>query len=458
MSDAVTLRSVSEQLLLGALREHDRAEEARAELARAGHLARASRRLAATLDEAETRSVIRRLSLPGRDAWCLLEIVDVDGSLVRLGGVHADSMKQPLVSALDHRWPTGHFPARMPSLVGEYTVISHTARPELARALRDASSLAILDMIGFGSLLIVPLVTQARPQCTLIFVSGEREAPFTSDEIALAGELAVICGMGLDNARLYAEAVTLRRTADAANHAKSAFLATMSHELRTPLNAIGGFVDLVDLEVYGPVTPDQRQALARVGANQKQLLRVITEILDFARIEGGHMDCGRAQVRIAPLVDEVVAMLAGSAAAKSISLVVAAVDGELQAWGDADRIRQILLNLVMNAIKYSPRGSGPVTISTDVHEAMALIRVTDNGAGIPLHMLEPIFEPFIQVNETLTDRRGGVGLGLAISRELATAMQGTLTVESLPGKGSTFTLALPLMMPPPPSDTESEAH
>jgi signal transduction histidine kinase len=444
MSASIARRSVTEQLLLGALREHDGAEAARAESSRASYLARISRRLAATLDETEVRDVIRRLTLPGRDAWCLLEVVDMDGSHLRIGGLHADPVKQSLLSSLDHRWASGGAAPRPPGRAGDYEIISHTARPELERAMRDAASLAILDTIGFGALLVVPLVTRARPQGTLIFVSGEREAPFSKEEIGLAGEIAIICGMGLDNARMYAEADSLRRAADAANHAKSAFLATMSHELRTPLNAIGGFVELVDLAVYGPVTPEQHKALARVSANQRELLRVITEILDFARIEGGHMDCRREPVAIAQVVDEVASMLAGAAAGRGMAIVADGLGAEASAWGDPDRIRQVLINLVMNAIKYSPQDAGPITITTVVRDGMVELRVKDQGPGIPPHMLEPIFQPFIQLNDRLADRRGGVGLGLAISRELATAMQGTLTVESVVGHGSTFTLTLAL--------------
>ena len=160
------------------------------------------------------------------------------------------------------------------------------------------------------------------------------------------------------------------------------------------------------------------------------------------------MDCRREPVTIARVVDEVASMLAGAAAARGMAIVADGQGAEASAWGDPDRIRQVLINLVMNAIKYSPQDAGPITITTAARDGMVELRVKDQGPGIPPHMLEPIFQPFIQLNDRLADRRGGVGLGLAISRELATAMQGRLTVESTVGQGSTFTLALPLAAEP----------
>ncbi|MEO5568973.1 MAG: ATP-binding protein [Gemmatimonadaceae bacterium] len=443
MITVVEQRAITEQLLLGALRADDATVAAQEQTRRAGHLATTSRRLSATLDESATHEAVLRITLPGRKAWCMLEVIEPHGALRRFGSIHPDAAKRALAESLARTWRASEWTRQSVGQPGDFAVVTRNSGPALQRVVRDAATLQALDAIGFEWLLVVPLVIRSRFQGTIMFVSGDREPPFAPDEIALAVEISAVCSIALDNACLYAEALALRRAADASNNAKSAFLAKMSHELRTPLNAIGGFVELIELGLYGPVTEDQLKSLARIKTNQMHLLTVINEILDYARIDGGHADFRQEEISLHRTVADVSAMLVGVAAAKDLT-IVAAEEGEVLALGDPDRVRQIVVNLLMNAIKYSAAGSGPITIAITIEGEMAVLRVGDHGPGIPAHMVGPIFEPFIQVNEGLADRRGGVGLGLAISRELATAMGGKLTVESTLGVGSTFTLALPL--------------
>jgi signal transduction histidine kinase len=315
-------------------------------------------------------------------------------------------------------------------------------------AAHGDTNLQLLRRIGFGSLLVVPLIVRARVQGTITFVSRSGDAPFDAEETSLATEVGARCAMALDNARLYREADALRHAADAANESKSAFLSRMSHELRTPLNAIGGFAELIDMGIHGPVTEVQRMGLARIKANQRHLLALISDILNFARIESGRVEYHLADVPLALVTSEVAAMLSVTVAEKRLTLNGPDPDGRVVAWADSERVKQILLNLLMNAVKYIRAEGGTITLECVNLGDVAVARVRDTGPGFPAEKIDSIFEPFVQLTDGLTDRQGGVGLGLAISRDLARAMGGDLTVESTVDAGSCFTLSLP--QPPPP--------
>jgi signal transduction histidine kinase len=192
------------------------------------------------------------------------------------------------------------------------------------------------------------------------------------------------------------------------------------------------------------VTEEQHVALGRIKANQEHLLVLITEILNFVRIESGRMEYRNTEVPLAPALADVAGMLSAVIAEKKLTIEGPGGTASAVAWGDPDRVRQILVNLVMNAVKYTPPSGGTITLTCAVVGDTVLAHVTDTGPGIPREKLETIFEPFVQLTSGLNDRRGGVGLGLAISRDLARAMEGDLTVESTVGVGSRFTLSLPL--------------
>jgi PAS domain S-box-containing protein len=242
---------------------------------------------------------------------------------------------------------------------------------------------------------------------------------------------------------LLKEAEAAGAEAARANRAKAEFLAAMSHELRTPLNAIGGYVDLLDLGVHGPLNDDQREAIGRVTANQRHLLTLINDLLSFARLEAGKLEFESRAMSALELLTSMEALIAPSAVARGVDYRVVECDPGLRIQCDPERVRQILVNLVGNAVKFTPAG-GSVRLFCEVVDGMAQVRVQDTGVGIPAEECERIFDPFQQVGRRLNRPREGVGLGLAISRDLAEAMGGSLSVESTPGQGSTFTLTLPV--------------
>jgi PAS domain S-box-containing protein len=235
-----------------------------------------------------------------------------------------------------------------------------------------------------------------------------------------------------------------RAIADGANRAKSAFLASMSHELRTPLNAIGGYVQLLEMGIHGPVTATQLDMLGRVARSQRHLLRLINEVLNLARIEAGtvHYDLQRVTVR--ELVDAVLPMVEPQLAERGLSWDVD-VPAHLDVRADRSKAEQVLLNLLGNAVKFTPRGGRVHLSAVDDPQSprRVLLQVTDTGVGIPADRLDQVFEPFVQVDADPNRRAEGTGLGLAISRDLVRGMGGALTAASQVGVGSTFTLALP---------------
>jgi signal transduction histidine kinase len=336
-------------------------------------------------------------------------------------------------------------------------------------ALRD--TLAATDLAASATL---PMGVEGRVIGAISFdFAAERE--FDADDRALLATLCRQCAQAIERARLYeaehaaradaemlrsdaeearARAEDARRRADDANQAKSAFLATMSHELRTPLNAIGGYAELLDLGVRGPVTAAQHQDLARIRRAGAYLLGLINDVLNFVQLESAQVRYSVRDLSVNTALQDAAALIEPQTRQKGIHFVCEPCPHDWTMRADGDKVQQVLLNLLSNAVKFTLEG-GQVVLSCLGREApygtpdgSVRIAVRDTGSGIPADKLEQIFEPFVQIGRELRNPVAGVGLGLAISRELARGMGGNLTADSTVGAGSTFTVVLP--RPPDP--------
>jgi PAS domain S-box-containing protein len=396
-------------------------ERERAEVNRA--LLRAAEVLSSTLDPAEVME--RMVSLAG-------ELVGADGAgLTLLTGEGGEELRIAVASGLLE-------PLRGMAGAAEGSLTEEAFRrggPSVFSATDEDAhpSIAWLRRVGVEHYAVFPLRVGDERLGMLGLVRGPQSPPFSPEELSTLALLGGQAAVAVRNARLY-------ERAQAASRAKSEFLAMMSHELRTPLNALAGFSSLLEEGIYGEITRQQREALRRMRGAREHLLILIDQVLDVARVEAGSKRASPEPVALAALVRDVCESLRGAADARGLSLHVRAPD-ELSVRTDPGMVRQILTNLIGNAVKFSERGG--ITVRLDHTGGEVSLEVADTGHGIPPALHDRVFEPFFQADPSTTRREGGVGLGLALSREFARLLGGDLTLRSTPGEGSTFTLRLP---------------
>jgi signal transduction histidine kinase len=446
-------------------------------------LADASQHLAASLDYENTLVAVAGMALPYLGSWCIVDVVGQDGSMRRLDVVHLDPLKQERARRLKEGWPPDRDdPIGLPRVIrSRATELIPTVSDEmLVRFANSEEHLQNLRALGIGSVIVVPLIARGSVLGAITFVSADVGHQYTGRDVGLAEDLAARCSISLDNARLFRDLEAARKGAAQlneqlvlssirqqelaeeardANHAKSRFLSAMSHEIRTPLNAITGYTDLLDFGIAGPLTPRQTEYLARVKASSDHLIGLIDDILDLAKVESGRMILDQKTLAADASISAAIALVEPQAASAGVGLNTECAGASSRFVGDEDRVRQILVILLSNALKFTDRG-GSVTMTcgtsrTPDAEAnlvgggpWTFIRVADTGIGISATEAQTIFQPFVQAHPGNTRKQGGAGLGLSIGLELARRMGGDLTVRSTSGEGSCFTLWLPSAPPP----------
>jgi PAS domain S-box-containing protein len=343
--------------------------------------------------------------------------------------------------------------AREPDGSGIYAWVCETNRPvrmtqeELERHPRwrgFGGDPAHPPMRGW---LAVPLVGSDGRNLGLVQLSDRYTGEFTEQDQAVLLQLAQIASVTIENARLYEEALE-------ANRIKSGFLATMSHELRTPLNAMIGYAELLELGVPDPVTDAQRAQVERIRLSAQHLLQLIEEILTFSRVEAGRERVDVEAVELRALAREVCAIIEPLAEKKSLSFRVDVPPGDAALRTDPRKVRQILLNLLGNAVKFTAQGE--VTFRAEVRGETVVMEVRDTGIGIAGEHLEKIFEPFWQAETEMHARVSGTGLGLPVTRQLVELLGGRMRVTSAPGQGSLFRVELPVDFHPDAEVTTKE--
>jgi signal transduction histidine kinase len=416
-------------------------------------LAEASAAFATSLDIARTFTLLSQRVVPEMADVCVIFVVRESGSVGVVAMESTDAATLQSMQAFDQVHPVDGTPTHP---------VWHSlrdARSILVPSVSDASIASMLSgeqwvielarETSTTSLLMVPIATRGRVLGAMGMGTRGMRRRFDQGDLALAEELGRRAAMALDNAyllraehRARGEAEAARTEAERASRAKSDFLAMMSHELRTPLNAIAGYAELIELGLRGAVTDAQVADLQKIRQNQRHLLGLINSVLSFARLDAGRVMYDLANVPVAASLRAVESLIEPQMRERKLQYHLRACDASITVRADSEKLQQILLNLLGNAAKFTAPG-GRIDVSCTVEARQVRVSVRDSGVGIPAELFDRIFEPFVQANRTLRSSKEGVGLGLAISRELARGMGGELSVESVVGEGSTFTLMLP---------------
>ena len=395
-------------------------------------LVEAGARLAAALDYSVVLRTLSELAVPFLADCSIVDAAGSEGAFERVGVAYCDADRVDLVQRL-----------RTITLQRAYNRVVQSGKPELTHEAENVlgqftdheDSLAVLRELAPRSVMILPLSARDRVlgTWTLLFTSSGRR--YRERDLVFAEELAGRAAIAVDNARLYQEA-------QIANRAKADFLRVMSHELRTPLNAIIGFAELLLLGVPSSIPQKSADYVQRMLSSAQRLLRVIEEIFTFSRIEAERENLVIERIDAAQLCREAAGLIERAAAARALAFRVTLPDAPIIFDSDHEKLRLVLLGLLSNAIKFTDQGEvGLELTSTPTH---VQFHVRDTGIGIAEPLKERIFDPFWQAEQSFTRRAEGTGLGLTVARGLTRLLGGDITVRSVVGQGSRFTLSLPL--------------
>jgi PAS domain S-box-containing protein len=430
----VTERREAEAVARRLIEEQAARQAAEAAEKRARFLAEASRLLAGSFDYHTTLATLARLAVPTLADYCTVDVRDTPDTFTRLAIAHSDPAKVELVRDIA-RYTFGHRPGTH-VIVRVLTEGTSILIPEITRELLDASSAdethrQLLHQIAPVSIVSVPLLASGQVLGALTLVIAESSRRYGPDDLALAEELARRASLAVENARLFT-------AAEQATRARDQMLGVVAHDLRNPLGTIlMGSELLADTLAQEAPARRQLEMMRRAGERMK---RLIQDLLDIKRIEGGRLAVEPRPVPAGALLAEAVEMLRPLAASSAIALELAAADELPPVSADPHRIHQVLSNLIGNAIKFTPRG-GTITVSGEPVAREVRLAVSDTGPGIPAEQLPHIFAQFWQGAHT--DRRG-IGLGLSIAKGIVEAHDGRIWVESVLGRGSSFYFTLPI--------------
>jgi PAS domain S-box-containing protein len=400
-------------------------------------LAEASSILAASLDYDGTLTSVTKLAVPAIADWSSIDMLS-DGTLKRLSVAHVDPEKVALAHELFRRFP--------PDLDGTSGVakVLRTGKPELIpevtdeilqAAVKDPELLDIIRRLGLRASLCVPLRARGRVIGAMTLVSAESQRRYTEEDLHLAEDLARRASVAIDNSMLY-------RSAEEANRAKDEFLAVVSHELRTPLNAISGWVHM--LREGGLSAEKSRHAIETIERNARAQNQLIEDLLDVSRIVSGKLRLDVETVDLALVIERAVETVRPAAAVKNITIREMLDPKATPVFGDPDRLQQIVWNLLSNAVKFSSKDREVRVILRKLESSVEII-VKDQGAGIDPAFLPHVFERFRQADGSTTRTKGGLGLGLAIVRNLVELHGGSVRAESDGlGQGAAFCVSLPI--------------
>ena len=407
---------------------------------RARFLAKVGDTLASSLDYETTLETVANLAVPDIADWCVVHIVDEHGSLQRLAVAHVDPHKLHLAEMLQARYPEPRDAVGGVWQVirtGQPTMMADIPEPLLVAAARDADHLRLLREIGLTSYICVPLLTRGRATGAITFVSAESRRSYGDEDLRLAQDVASRAALAVENARAYQQA-------NEANRLKDEFLGTLSHELRTPLNAILGYARMLRGGVFAAGAKQDR-ALEILERNAQALTQSVEDVLDVSRIIAGKLRLNLQDVDLAEVIDDAVGTVLPAADARGVRLQLDLDRTTPPVAGDPERLQQVVWNLLTNAVKFTPPG-GAVNVRLTHDHGKATVTVSDTGRGITPAFLPHIFERFRQADSRFSREHGGLGLGLAIAREIVETHGGIIDASSPgEGRGATFSVSLPVV-------------
>src|SRR5215208_1717478 len=431
-------------------REREARRDAEGAQRRLAFLAGASTALAELLDVRAAAATVVRLAVPTLGDWCVLvqEEAYGEGGRLLVEIAHDDPARASLEVELRRRFGSVESLPPVAARVlrgGNARATAPLGESQSAPAARDAQQLRELRELhdlGFEGCIAAPLVARGRTFGVITLLSVRHDRHLGGHDVALTEDFARRAAVALDNARLFRDATAARADAERASQSKTSALALLSHELRTPLNAISGYADLLEMGIYGAMSPKQLEAVVRIRRGHDHLLALFDNVLSFARLERGHIELDVGTVAVDELLAGCVQLVESTARAKELRLTHVPGDPAGTVLADAGKLRQIVINLLSNAMKFTPPG-GSIAVDWEATPDDVTIHVHDSGRGIQASKLDAIFEPFVQIDRGRSQEASGTGLGLTISRDFARAMGGSLTVISIPGCGSTFSVTLP---------------
>jgi signal transduction histidine kinase len=440
--DEIEIARALGHLAAAALRTADLHSEQIRREQQASFLARAAAALASSLDYHDTLKAVAQMAVPHIADWCAVDVVNAGGGIEQLAIAHVDPARIAYAREFGARYPadpSAKSGAHHVIRTGQSFLMPHLTDEMIVRGARSEAHRDDIRALQITSYMVVPLRTRQGAVGAMTFVSAESGRHYSQPDLQFAETVADRAAVSIENAKAYDEA---RR----ANQLKDEFLATLSHELRTPLNAIVGYARMLRT---GAVREDRRdEAIAVIERNSGALAQIVEDILDVSRIISGKLNLTLAAVDVRQLVADALVTVAPAADRKGVRLTSRVDPDVVTIQADADRLRQVLWNLLANAVKFTPSG-GLVEVGVrPLPGAGVEISVSDSGRGIAPAFLPFIFERFRQADSRAIREHGGLGLGLSIVRNLVEMHGGTIHATSGgEGQGATFCVRLPAPAP-----------
>ncbi len=395
--------------------------------------------LAKSMDYHVTLTRVAELAVAHISDWCVVDLIAENGAIERMATAHLDPARIDIAGKIRERFqesPNTRF-TRVVVQTAQAIVVEHVSDETLTTITRDEEHFNAMRELGVVSLMCTPLIARGRTLGAMTFAMAESGRHYDATDLKFANDIASRVALAVDNSRAYEEA---RR----ASQLKDEFLATLSHELRTPLNAILGYARMLKSGMLD--AQKQTRGLEVLERNASSLTQIVEDVLDVSRIISGKLALNVKPVDLAVILAQGIATMQPAAEAKGVRIQTVIFDPVVTpVAGDADRLQQVIWNLVSNAVKFTPRGEGILVqlARTDSHVE---ITVSDTGTGISQEFLPHIFERFRQADGRFSRQHGGLGLGLSISRQIVEMHGGTIEAASAGvGEGATFTVRLPIM-------------